>query len=599
MKCLHAGTALLRTPWLTFAPLLALLPFVMSGAVRYTFGWQLAPSLALTLGVALIATGLAVRYRLLTIAPAQSVDAGVATLLLAALWVAVTFRLWWTPRFDGLPNSPHGVDIGSHVLIYHNFLVDPKPYEGFIGLYTLMHWYVQLLRGGTPMPEAVWYGLRFAHYACLLSVPVAIALASYPTLASFTSRWRLWLTFVLCLPLQFAMFAGVLFPPLQIYGADGYYSQIAGLYPLVLGWIAFGLLERALARFVVVCGLLLAQRFTYGLNLGDTLVTLAVLALWDVRTFERRWLRGVALVFALAALAGAWRVYEALWPLRTYTPELNTHWRAWILPTQVLLSLLLLFAPSALAGVRIDAAASARRLWRYAGIFGLTNGTLTILYLAFDEPQLYYITKYHLYATLLVVLAALQLACTLVAHAVAAGPRTIPFSFAAAAAFVAALSLVGLLKGYQPAHAMALERVRRTADNQLLFSAYEPKLQAFVARTLAKEQKSFGGLYDPWWPRALLHNALYDVFADGGMIRHFPRWQAREAVFNAQPGHCYFIVGTPDTYHAFPGTAMWTQLNAFYDQGKNCASYRPRWKNHMYYRPPPGSDELSFCAMCL
>jgi len=599
MKRPPAAAVVLRTPWLTLAPLLVLLPFCMSGAVRFTLGWGFAASLVATVGIAAVGTTFALRQRLLMIAQARSAQAGAATLALASLLVAVTYRLWWTPLFDGLPNSAHGVDLGSHVLIYQGFLTDPKQYEGFVGMYALMRWYVLMLRGDASLPTAIWHGLRFTHYAFLLSVPVAIAAASFPALASLPTRKKVWSAALLALPLQLATFVGVLYPPLQIYGADAYYSQIAGLYPLLFGWLSFGLLEGALARFVVACGWIVVQRFTYGLNLGDTLVTLAVLALWDVRTFERAWLRVVALVFVPLALGAAWFACVKLWPLRTYGPELNSHLRAWILPTQLLLSMLLLFAPTALTSAQVEAGASARRLWRYAGVFGLVNGGLTTLYLAFDEPQLYYITKYHLYATLLVVLGALQLACTLIAHGVHAGFRSFPRPFASGALVVTTLSLLGLVKGYRPAHAMAIERVQRTPDNQQLFAAYEPRLQAMIERTLKLQKKRFGGLYDPWWPRAFVHNALYKVFADGSMSVHFPRWQAAEMVFYTQPGRCYFIVGTPDTYHAAPGSPMWHQLTAFYDQGKHCTSYRPEWNNHMYYRPPPGTDELSVCSLCL
>jgi hypothetical protein len=67
--------------------------------------------------------------------------------------------------------------------------------------------------------------------------------------------------------------------PIGVYlFADGFWPQLAGVVPLVVVVLGHGLLERALARLLLLGFGLVALRYTYGLNLGDLCLTVMVCA---------------------------------------------------------------------------------------------------------------------------------------------------------------------------------------------------------------------------------------------------------------------------------------------------------------------------------
>src|SRR5215208_6916154 len=128
-----------REPWAAFGPLFLPLPLLFAGALRYTLGWGMTASLV-ACAVATLALVVVVARTGLPQLPRADRFLVLGTLALAAVLCAVTWRLWWTSPFDGLPNTKVGVDAGNHTLIYLKFVErDPRQYEGFVGLYALMH----------------------------------------------------------------------------------------------------------------------------------------------------------------------------------------------------------------------------------------------------------------------------------------------------------------------------------------------------------------------------------------------------------------------------------------------------------------------------
>ncbi|HEX5660404.1 MAG TPA: hypothetical protein VFX59_24585, partial [Polyangiales bacterium] len=242
-------------PWATLLPLTVLLPFMLSGAVRFESGVSFETSLAMPGALTVIAAGWVWTYGLPRVEEGHSRLAALATLATALLLIGFTFELWWSPLFGGLPNTFEGVDVGNHLLIYQRFTKpgEHRQYAGFVSMYALMHWFRFLFASHEPAARSYYQALRFAHYAFLLTLPVAIALVVYPVLARIRGTIQLLIASVASLPLQLAALGALLFPVVQYYQAEGFYSQIAGLYPLVLGFLSYGLIEHAGTRFVLCC----------------------------------------------------------------------------------------------------------------------------------------------------------------------------------------------------------------------------------------------------------------------------------------------------------------------------------------------------------
>ena len=581
---------LLRRPWATVLPLVVLLPFLLSGAVRFSLGWSLERSL-LACGTALALAMLGFGLPRL---PASGRVATLGTFAVALTLVACTYRLWWTPVLHGLPNTSVGVDVGNHIITYQRFIgAHHRQYEGFVGLYALMYWYERLSASHGVSPTAsMYYALRFAHYAAVLSIPVALALVVHPSLASLKGRAEQFAALLLTLPVQVCVLAVLVFPPVQYYQAAGFYAQIAGLFPLLFGWLLFGLCEDAGER-LVVCGFwLVVQRFTYGLNLGDAFLTCAILWSLDLRELGSTWLRWGARLFIPAALGGAYLVYLKLWPLRGMQGYFTEHSIGWLLPSELVLSLALLVAPSAFSSVAVSVSDAARRLWRYAGTFGLINGTITVLYLASGAPQRYYIFKYSLYAVVLVMISSVGPVAVLIAHLISKGSRSAcgreALRVLAGGVAMYALVLLGLWKGHQAYHTQAVERYERTKPPVQLYSHFEPRVDAFIDRTLSARNAQFGGYYDPFWSRMFLMNALRFQLSSRRDYVFNRAFERAERMFPDEPGKCYFWLGKPEDYAGALHRPMGEHLRELNAQRASCERFPVQWSE----------NEQTVCATC-
>jgi hypothetical protein len=582
-------------PWAPLLPLLTLLPFMLSGAVRYTYGSSMVVSLALPSGVFVVLAGLVYVYGLPRIEQAETAAAVPAVALSAMLLIALCYELWWTPLFAGLPNTFEGVDVGNHLLFFQRFLKpgEHRQYAGFVSMYGLMEWYRRLLGSELSTGPSLWHALRFTHYAFLLSVPVALALVVYPALARVRNGIEATIAAVFSLPLQCAALGCLLFPALQYYQAEGFYSQIAGLYPLLFGWLCYGLIEHAGTRFVLCCVWVGVQRFTYGLNLGDTLLALSYLWLFEAHTIRPAWLRWAAWAFVPVSAYGAVRVLSRLWPLRYSKGYFIEYSLAWVVPSTLLIALLLLVAPSFLRSSGITVAAASERLWRYAGLHGLITGALMAIYIAVGAPVRYYIEKYALYSSVLLSIAALGPLCTLVVHLVT-GPvswllQPKNAQLLSSALALAALTLFGQVKGYGVYRWQARERWHRSAPSGALYSHYEPRIQAFIEKTLQEKKAGFGGYYDTFWPRMFTHNTFYFFFSHARDYFFNHDFEVGNTMFLEDPGHCYFVLGQPSDYLPGPKSDMGRQLTRLYAKRDGCTSYKPDWS----------ATPLTVCAACL
>jgi hypothetical protein len=582
-------------PWATLLPLLSLLPLMLSGAVRYTFGSSFVVSLAIPSAALVILAGMVYLYGLPRIEPARSRVVAPAVFSVAVLGAAFSYELWWTPLFGGLPNTFEGVDIGNHLLIYQKF-VQPgghRQYAGFVSMYSVMHWYRVLFASAMSVGPSYWHALRFAHYAFLLVLPVASALVVYPVLARIRDGIQACIAALLCLPLQLSALGFLLFPVVAYYQAEGFYSQIAGLYPLVFGWLCFGLIEHAGARFAICCLWLVVQRFSYGLNMGDLLLTLAYLWAWEARAIQPRVLRWAAWAFVPVSCYGAYVVLRKLWRLRFASGYFIEYPEAWVIGSMLGMGLLLLVAASFFKQRGVELSAASERLWRYAGVNAWVSGVIMLLYLASGAPPEYYFQKYSLYASVLLALAAVGPLSTLVAHLVTEGPRWLlkldNLELSLGTLSLASLTLFGALCGYRVYQPLASERWHHNTPSAVLYSNYEPEIQAFIEKTLREKKSRFGGYYDTFWPRMFTHNALYFFFSHARDHYFNYDFLIGQQMFSEDRGECIFVTGTPAEYLPGTNTEMGRQLRRLYNARDTCNTYQPAWSN----------AALTVCAACM
>jgi len=584
----------LRMPWAALLPLLLLLPFLLSGAVRFQTGASLGIGLFVCSIVAAMAGFAAYRLGLPRLTESNGRWAGPATLASAVVLVICMYRLWWTPNFMGMPNTMVGVDLGNHVKIYLQFLQrSHKQYEGFVGLYSLAHWWRQVLslRGYTST-SAIYFGFRFAHYACVMAIPLALALVAYPSIARLNSITRGIAALVLTLPFQLGVLAILIFPVVEYYQAEGFYSQIVGLLPMLLGWLFYGLLEDARARFIVGLFWVVVQRFSYGLNLGDTLVTLGYLTVWELHTLRPAWLRWGARAFVPVAFGGAYVLFSKLYELRAMHGYFNNQHVHWVVPTQLFLSAVLVASPPVLRGAGIEVSDAAARLWRYAGTFGVFSSALTVVYFLYEHPLEYYILKYSMYAVVLVSVASVGPLSAIIAHFASrefsrASWRG-PLRVAIASFLVCSLSVIGFTSGYRSYRVMAQERYDRPILNATMLSNYEPQVDAFIEGTLKKHKAQFGGYYDPFWPRMFVANALRSLFSELPDYYYNGDFNRSAQMFQVRPGNCYFVLGIPALYHGDALTSLKVQVASFLDKPTKCHEFAVAW----------GTGKLQVCAKC-
>jgi len=588
--------------WLLLLPPLLLLPVFLSGAVRFVTGLSLEASLAACVVLA-AATAVALARAGL---PKLGGDADrwlafwcMAGAVLLGAWGG---RLWWTPLFDGLPNTWVGVDAGNHAIIYKRFVAtEPRSYEGFVGLYALMHAYQSFFGHGLTESARIYCGLRFAHYAALISLPVALVGTSYAAILQLEGARMRRSLFGLGLLLQVVALTFVIFPVAQYLQAEGFYSQVVGLYPLLMGFVFYGLLEDPRARLVSSCLWIVVLRFSYGFHLADLLLAYAWVWMVELTRVEARWLRRAIGAFVPLALVAAAVIYWRVWPSRTAMGYFLNHDLSWTTGTVLLVGILLSLAPRVFAWGGVPVSKAAARMWRLAGAMAVVNGVLSGLYVIASEPRRYYIMKYGLFAALLACVAASGPLVTLFAELVRRRERGAPSGEAETEAdrrlaVVALCSFAltgavgyGFARAFAPYRSLALERFERTKPSMVLQSHYEEAVDGFIERTLVGHKARFGGYYDPFWPRMFLHNAMRDMFADQRDYVFSRAFEAGGLSFAEGAGHCYFVLGHEADYHGQPTSTMNRQIASLRARRSSCESFQPAWR----------FEALEICATCL
>ncbi len=376
--------------------LLPLAPFFLSGAVRAAVGLGMGPSLA----VATVATaGLAIAGLLWPRPRALELERRATTLALALLALGLVLSAWglWNPWFGGMV-SVGGGDAGVHVQARSVFVNgDWTFYHGFTTFYAFTYWAERLFRLGA------FESFRLGFYAVPLAVWLSLAAAAAATARPIDSRAPFRTTATLLVSGATAL--AILLPLIHYHQADGFFALLFGVAPLMVAWVSYGVAERSATRLAILAIWLVADRFTYGVNVGDSLLTAAALVAWEARRWSgvRRWAAAAGILGLVAGTVVFWLKLGAfVMPVGRIIFSRT----APLLIGELMLAALLLILPGVTAEGRRSPLG---RLAGFAAVNGLLNVGGQLLWLVSPLPVGYYFQRYHLHAVVLLAGAAAAL----------------------------------------------------------------------------------------------------------------------------------------------------------------------------------------------
>jgi hypothetical protein len=580
----------LDSPWLILSPFLLITPLVLSGAVRCALGVSLPTGLV----IAVVASALLVRV--LGVPPTALRIRGwtrVTTLVWALGFSALLIRLLFNPFYGGLINGPFGVDSGNHAALFGEFIgSNPAPYNGFVGLYAVMYW-LRPIVGGT------FEALRASFYLAMLTIPFGLALGVAAATAELSARpVARWILLAAVGIVGVFLFSTIVYPILHYNQSDGFYSHLFGLFPFFLAWICYGLIDEPRRRAVVLLFWIALLRYVYGLNVADLLLSASVLLAADLGRDPVRPVRYATWTACLACAAGAFIVLRNLYPWATMDGFYTFYEYAWVVPACLFAGIVMSAAPGLLGLAEIQLPAPVRRMTSFAATFVTINGLLAVAFLLTDKPRKYYFYKFLLFSVLLtccvivILLARIGTAVTMRGWTAwlrsTAGRRTTGWTVS-----VVALLALAFIQGFRVYYPTGYERATgRPLEGQhpALEALYDPDADAIISGVLKKENKSFGGYLQPFFPRAYFMNAVRSQMVFGN---YFDRWHAFHnwpQLFQEHPGSCYFFEQPPDAYKR-EKLAMAKQVEQLAGRpDKVCSRYRRRWRR---------SEVVELCSVCL
>ena len=510
------GTPFARAAWLVdgvpyavLVPLAVALPFAASGPLRAILDWPLwaalAPALVLSL-VVLTPVWQSLRARPRTAPP-------LTVLALPIIPALFSIAVLYNRHFAGLTNYAGG-DGGVHVALKDVFVHEAyNAYQGFVSMYALMYWIEAVARCNVFWSMCAVYYLGVAFVAAL---PVIVGLAVLAPFDADRRAWRAGAAVLVVASLAAAWW--VVLPQQHYHQTDGFFPHLFGLIPLGFVWLIDTCVRARLWRW---SGLLLGvafYRYTYGLNLGDILLALGVLLFAD--SFGRgvplvpRWLLRLA---PLPLLFGARLVYVSLEPLLTHF--------GWFVPydiptvqwAQAFAVVALGVALGGLARLPGDDGRVFRAL-RFPLVFSVMTGIVTQLAFALPPREPYYLLKYPIHAVVLAA-SALVVVAALVTARIVDGVQCrrwlapAGFGFLSMAAVIAAS--VGWTRTYEPFQPTFRERVFGKPPFTYNRPLGDVAAWLRIERTLARENKKFGGYLTSYWPMFNFMNAGLGYYNGG------------------------------------------------------------------------------------
>jgi hypothetical protein len=551
-------------------PLVALVvvsPFLLSGPIRAVTSLPLPWSLALAVGfvgavVALLWPCLRAQLR------AANAPTGWVAEALGLLLAATAVWALYARDFGGFPNLD-GWDGGSHVLIKDQFATEvPALYNGQVAHYAFAWWIEKLFRVDSfrsftvafyvAVVATVWipFGIactlvreqsgsrRFAHLG-------GLGVAALGTVAI------LWL---------------VVLPLLHYNQAAGYYVHVFGLLPLVGLWAADALIRLQRWRVLALgCGFVLL-RYTYGLNLADAAIAVAGVLL--VEGFAGRWriLQGLIVVgfgVAIAMIIPELRPVFRMWGgMQRFDVDKLLAADVWAVAVGGACLLLAVRPALPLHWLRSPLA----RAVRLPLFFGLASSVLVGVLRRGPRVQYYYVTKYQVWAVMVLAGVVVVLLAHLATDWLARASWRRLGLWLRTALVVVLLATVparwnSLFDGYRTS---LRERVWHHGPTyKYLHALADVEAIARIKTVLAAEHKQFGGYLTAFFPMFSFMNATLGYHA--GRQDFFPPL--------TEPGRCVFwVTGARDIYRLGPAEKVDALRAAIATPTSPCVEYPVPWK---------------------
>ena len=412
-----------------------------------------------------------------------------AIFVMGALTVAVVEL--WNPYFRGFPGMGGG-DGGNHIALGRMLAAGhPEVYQSMAVLPTTAIWLEQT------------FGMdAFVAYRTIFYLVVATPIAFMAVMTATTSGRAL--SFVVLALVAAFPATHIVWPLLHYYQCDGFWSQLMGLVPLFVG---IGIYAQAQQRTFRICALVFAIgfcRFTYVLNLGDFLVTVAVLMVVEARDAPRRG-RLILWTLAVLALGAAGISYVEIYGVADLSGGVIHNQPCWLALGTLALSALLISARTwfRIAGATLNE--SALRAFRMSGIFGVTSALVELTFWLVRRKETYYFVKYPLAATVVTSSAALVLVAACVSQGGSLRQRGLGLAILATGGG-AGLALLAL--GAAPYRPSYLERADGHPPWRVLTVQADPEVWDEISRTLG-DHHHFGGFMTPHWSESQTTNGAF------------------------------------------------------------------------------------------
>ncbi len=568
----------LGLPHLLLLLLAPLVPPFLSGALRAALADELiwkTPAVDVPLPVGLVVGGLVtlvglgwVLARAHVRSPKPCALIGIAALLL--IGTVLVWRCLYNGLFDGLV-SVGGGDAGSHLVNRLNFLASPRAPKGSATFYAVTYW------AERAFALDAFGSFRLGFYVIVAAV--LVALAASVAVAGRDAGLRPWAFLLLLFGL---VTQTILFPLLHYMQAEGFYNQLFALVPLFVCWATYGLGESPSVRLLVLAVWVVATRYTYGLNVGDALVTASVLAGLDAYSLPPGRRRRLSWALAFAFLAAAPMAYAKLVKYWDDAAGVTRPFMIPLLAGEALLAAALGLLTRLAERANLTLGSCEKRLARFACVVGCINVVPPLVHSLSGRPFQYVLLKYSFAAVALLAAATVVLVPFIVPgivrHALRGPARSVRRATAAAAVVPTALLL--LAAAYQPYLRTYVERMRAGPPWKRIGPLADREGLQRIAAALRSENLPFAGLLGASWPVMHFMNAALGE----DLIATTENWE-QLAIKSVQvrPGCVFWYAGPEESSKlarrretgAALVRARLRQLDALPD--KRCESYPARW----------------------
>jgi hypothetical protein len=485
--------------------------------------------------------------------------------------IPIGFAIWalFHRDFGGFMNLD-GWDGGSHVFIKDQFATWANNiYNSQVTYYAFTWWLEKLFHLDSFRSFTIAF---YVIVAGVLSFPLAIAFTFVHGEAS-SNRVALGTGIVVTVLATMGILWLVLLPLFHYNQAAGYYVHLFGLLPMMFAWAVDVLIRKQILRILALLGTLVLLRYTYALNLADMAIAVAILL--TMEGFRGRW-RIIQGLLVMGLCVAAWLVVSQLQPIFKVWGGMQRFDVDKVLKADLLLLgvILVYVVATSVQALRWDCFRTPLfRVLRFPLFFAATSSVLFCILRTVKGVQYYYVTKYQIWACILLAFALVIVLSHLSLVFVSRCWWRRPGNFIR-------IVLVGVLLATVPGlwtqsfagyHETLQERVgAHRPSYRFLRPLVDVEAIARIKTVLSVKHKRFGGYLTAFFPMFSFMNGVLGRHA--GYQDFFPA--------ALEPGYCVFwVTRERDIYRLGLAQRMDGQREVAAAAGSTCAEYKVPWKS--------------------